>query len=221
MTIALGSGKSVTAELLPDTAKNKNTIWLSSDKSVAIVSSDGFITAVGKGTCTITVKSEDNPLVKASLTVNVTDGGEVTTSTQTTTTTQTTTSTTAETTTSTTVSTAEPYILFSLTNGGMTADVPLTSRGYGRFIMDFILTDEYGVVNSVESPLLILPDMNSVTVKLPGTGRNVNLRVYITNLSNNKRAVVGEYTLNFPEYRIKTSHESIVSALWQVDGLKY
>ena len=87
--------------------------------------------------------------------------------------------------------------------------------------MDFILTDESGNVISVETPVLILPDMTSVNVMLPGTGKNVNLTVYITNLANNKRAVVGSYTLNFPEYRIKTSHESIVYALLQVDGLRY
>ena len=217
VTLMVGKGTSVTASLLPETAKNRKAIWSSSAKTVAIVNSDGYITAVGVGTCVITVKSEDNPLVKATINVTVTDT-EVTTSTATTTET---TSTTTETVTTPTITTAEPYILFSLATGGMTADVPLTSRGYGRFVMDFILTDESGNVTSVETPLLILPDMTSVNVMLPGTGKNVSLTVYITNLANNKRAVVGSYTLNFPEYRIKTSHESIVYALLQVDGLKY
>lgn len=46
------------ATILPDTAKNKNVIWISSDENIASVS-DGVIVGNGYGACIITVVTED------------------------------------------------------------------------------------------------------------------------------------------------------------------
>lgn len=46
------------ATVLPDTAKNKNVIWISSDENIASVS-DGVIVGNGYGACIITVITED------------------------------------------------------------------------------------------------------------------------------------------------------------------
>lgn len=46
------------ATILPDTAKNKNVIWISSDENIASVS-DGVIVGNGYGACIITVITED------------------------------------------------------------------------------------------------------------------------------------------------------------------
>ena len=43
------------ATIVPEDASNKSLKWTSSDSSVAVVSSDGLVTAVGPGECTITV----------------------------------------------------------------------------------------------------------------------------------------------------------------------
>lgn len=57
--------------ILPKSA-SKAVTWSSSNKKVAKVSSDGKVTAVGKGTCTITAKSKITPKIKATCKVTVT-----------------------------------------------------------------------------------------------------------------------------------------------------
>ena len=51
--------KTISCTVYPEKATDKTVIWASSDNSVATVNSYGRITAVGKGTCTITAKSGD------------------------------------------------------------------------------------------------------------------------------------------------------------------
>ena len=54
----VGDTKNLTVEFTPSNATNKNVTWKSSDEAVATVM-DGVVTAVGKGTATITVTTED------------------------------------------------------------------------------------------------------------------------------------------------------------------
>ncbi len=61
----------------PSDASNKNVKWASSNKSVARVSSDGTVTGIKKGTCKITVKTEDGGY-KATCTVKVNKKVDVT-----------------------------------------------------------------------------------------------------------------------------------------------
>ena len=49
--------KNISCTVYPEKATDKTVIWTSSDNSVATVNSYGMITAVGKGTCTITAQS--------------------------------------------------------------------------------------------------------------------------------------------------------------------
>jgi len=57
-TLKIGETLSLTATILPENATNKNVTWKSSDVSIATVSS-GVVTALSKGTATITVETED------------------------------------------------------------------------------------------------------------------------------------------------------------------
>ncbi|HQM01916.1 MAG TPA: D-alanyl-D-alanine carboxypeptidase family protein, partial [Ruminococcus flavefaciens] len=57
--------------MLPSTATNVEEIWTTSDPKVAIVDGWGNVTAVGPGTCKITVTSKQNQSVKADITVTV------------------------------------------------------------------------------------------------------------------------------------------------------
>ncbi len=54
-----GETEQLTATVLPDNATNKTVIWSSSDKSIATVNDKGLVTAVKKGTTTITVTTKD------------------------------------------------------------------------------------------------------------------------------------------------------------------
>lgn len=66
-----GYTSQLTATVSPSNATFRNVKWSSSDTKVATVDSKGKIKAVGKGTATITCKSVDNPMVKATCTVKV------------------------------------------------------------------------------------------------------------------------------------------------------
>ncbi len=54
-----GETAQLTAGVVPADAANKKVIWTSSDSKVATVDESGKVTAVGTGTCTITVTTED------------------------------------------------------------------------------------------------------------------------------------------------------------------
>ncbi len=71
-TLVQGESGKPTATVKPSNATNKGTKWSSSNTSIATVNSSGKITAVGVGTCTITVKSADNSKVSANVSVTVT-----------------------------------------------------------------------------------------------------------------------------------------------------
>ena len=61
----------LTATVLPSNASNKGVTWTSSDESVAEVTSNGFVSAIGLGTCTITCTAKDASGVSATCEVTV------------------------------------------------------------------------------------------------------------------------------------------------------
>ena len=67
----------LTATAYPNDAYDKSVRWESSDNSVATVSDDGLVTAVGKGTATIKATSTAVSSVSRSCTVTVTNNGIV------------------------------------------------------------------------------------------------------------------------------------------------
>ena len=67
----------LTATAYPNDAYDKSVKWESSDNSVATVSDDGLVTAVGKGTATIKATSTAVSSVSRSCTVTVTNNGIV------------------------------------------------------------------------------------------------------------------------------------------------
>lgn len=71
VTINPGSTSQLTATTLPTNATNRAVTWTSSNTSVATVNSDGLVTAVSAGTCTITATAKDGSGKTASCTVTV------------------------------------------------------------------------------------------------------------------------------------------------------
>lgn len=57
--MSIGKSLRITAEVLPITATNRVVSWESSNTNVCIVDSNGLVTAVGTGSCTILCKSLD------------------------------------------------------------------------------------------------------------------------------------------------------------------
>ena len=66
-----GTTTTLTATVTPDYAPNQTLAWTSSDTSVATVDQNGKVTAVSKGTATITVATQDGSNLSASCTVKV------------------------------------------------------------------------------------------------------------------------------------------------------
>lgn len=60
-SVTLNKGKTITlkASVAPANAANKKVTWRSSNKNIAVVSRQGKVKAVGKGTAKITVTTED------------------------------------------------------------------------------------------------------------------------------------------------------------------
>lgn len=70
--LAVNQFRTLTLNILPSNAHNKKIIWSSSDESIATVDSKGKVTAVSKGTATITAMAADGSGVKKAIKVNVT-----------------------------------------------------------------------------------------------------------------------------------------------------
>ena len=70
-TIAVGSTRTMKAEVLPKNADNKAVTWTSSDESIATVNQRGVITPKLPGECTITCTSQAHPEISAETVVSV------------------------------------------------------------------------------------------------------------------------------------------------------
>ena len=71
LRIKVGGTAQLTATVSPTNASNKSVSWLSSNTNVATVNSNGVVTAVSTGTCTITAKAKDSSGKKATCEVTI------------------------------------------------------------------------------------------------------------------------------------------------------
>lgn len=60
ISLSTGDSETLIAVVCPDTASNKDVLWKSSDITVATVDSNGKVTAINKGSATITVTTADS-----------------------------------------------------------------------------------------------------------------------------------------------------------------
>ena len=72
VTLKQGETLRLKTAVSPADAPLPEMVWYSDDATVATVSPEGVVTAIGKGTCTITVETLGTPSVKATLKVTVT-----------------------------------------------------------------------------------------------------------------------------------------------------
>ena len=76
MTLAVDELDISYVTMLPANATNKNEIWTSSNPAVAKCDQYGWVKGVASGTCKITVTSQSNPNVSATIDVTVTNGSQ-------------------------------------------------------------------------------------------------------------------------------------------------
>ena len=72
LTLIQGSNEMPIVTMHPTNATDKGELWLSDNTNIATVNNIGRITAVGVGSCIVTVRSTDNPNVFAEVSVTVT-----------------------------------------------------------------------------------------------------------------------------------------------------
>ena len=77
LTLEKGTRETLKATVTPDDATNSSVVWTSSNKNVAIVNANGRVTALSKGTTTITVTTVSGGET-ATCTVTVTDVATIT-----------------------------------------------------------------------------------------------------------------------------------------------
>lgn len=82
LTVDIGESETLTATVKPDNAANKKVSWSSNDEDVASVDVNGRVTAISRGTATITVRTEDGNFA-AQCKVTVTDPDATSTDTET------------------------------------------------------------------------------------------------------------------------------------------
>ena len=76
LTLTAGSSETLTAAVQPDNAANKTVIWECDNPSVATVDSNGKVTAVNKGTATVSATTEDGGFTAScKVTVNCAHSG--------------------------------------------------------------------------------------------------------------------------------------------------
>lgn len=69
--VELGGDISLTAEITPSNAYNKQLVWTSSNEDVAMVNTKGKVVGISEGEAVITVASEEHPEITASVVVKV------------------------------------------------------------------------------------------------------------------------------------------------------
>ncbi len=195
ITVPIGGSDLSWVTMLPADASNKDEIWISSDESIATVDKYGWIRGIAVGECTVTVISANNPDVKAEIAVTVVSGME---------------------------NPPKPNVLFSSIapnqpDGNYIAfKTPLPENIQGRFIIDFVITDDNGTVTSISSPVILLPEMESVITNLKAATNKFTAVGYITNLTTGKRVELGRYSFVTSPRDAKTQTENIKAAFEQV-----
>ena len=181
--------------MLPSDAQNKDEIWVSSDESIATVDKYGWIRGISVGKCTVTVISANNPDVNAKISVTVVSSME---------------------------NPPQPDVLFSSIapnqpDGNYIAfKTPLPENIKGRFVIDHIITDDNGIVTYIQSPVILLPEMESVITNLKADTNKFTAVGYITNLTTGERVELGRYSFVISPRDAKTQTENIKDAFERI-----
>jgi serine/threonine-protein kinase len=108
----------------------------------------------------------------------------------------------------------------TIPDGKVSIDIPLPSDADGRFSIDFILTDEKGRSKAETTGLIVCPGMSTASVSIDGSGKGVEVKAYLYNMSTQQRAHLGTYNFDFSTNSYSTVFEDIGGAFSSVGGYK-
>ena len=102
----------------------------------------------------------------------------------------------------------------------MDFSINFPNEAYGRFSIDFVLNDGKKPT-SESSGTILCPEMgNSYSTVIDGSGKNVNVQAYLTNLTTGKKAKLGSYTFDFANNKFTRDSEDVWNAFNSVDGFE-
>ncbi len=198
LTVPVGQKRISIVTMLPYEAINKDEIWISSDETIATVDKYGWIKGISTGECTVTVYSVSNPEVKAEIAVKIVDAG---------------------------TDVPEPDVNFSHIidnlsgNDYITFYTPFPEKANGQYEIEYVITDANGNSRTEKSSVLSLPTTKSVATRLTSETNNFTVTTYLTNLSTNGRAKIGEYQFTLSPRDAKTIIEDIHYAFYILGGI--
>ena len=108
----------------------------------------------------------------------------------------------------------------TIPDGKVEIEIPLPSDADGRFSIDFILTDEKGKQKAETTGLIVCPGMSSAFMTIEGSGKDVEVRASLCNMTTQARAPLGTYSFDFSKNSYSTISEDIAGAFSQVGGYK-
>lgn len=103
-------------------------------------------------------------------------------------------------------------------DGEIPFTVPFPEGANGRFVIDFVITNEDGSTSTDSTNTLLVPEMSQVSQNVKGSGENVSVVVVLTNLNTGVRAQIGTYFFNFATGAVTVQTEDIIAAFNSVGG---
>ncbi len=114
-------------------------------------------------------------------------------------------------------------IVFEFSNGkapdgtiSFSINFPTTADG--KFSISFMLKKEDGTMETQDTPTFFVPEYQSITQDVKGSGEDVTVNVLLVNLVNNKRATIGTYSFNFADKTYELKSGGDIDAAFQTVG---
>ena len=108
----------------------------------------------------------------------------------------------------------------TIPDGKVDFSVNFPNEAYGRFSIDFVYNDGKKT-KSESSGVILCPEWgNSYSTVIDGSGKNVTVKAYLTNLTNNKKTQLGTYTFDFANNKFTRDSEDVWNAFNAVDGFE-
>ncbi len=103
-------------------------------------------------------------------------------------------------------------------DGEIPFTVELPGDAVGIFTISFILQNEDGTMNTQQTPTFSVPEYETITFPVVGSGENVSVQVILTNMITQERANIGTYKFNFADNVVNTVSGGDPRAAFELAG---